>query len=50
MLYGLAVYFFVFDILPYWNKLHKQRQGLDEILGCEYLTPRVDIMSVLNLR
>lgn len=37
MLYGLAVFFFIFDILPYWNKLHRQMQGLDEILGCEHL-------------
>ncbi|PSR72567.1 hypothetical protein PHLCEN_2v11560 [Hermanssonia centrifuga] len=30
MLLGLAIFFFLFGILPYWFKLHKQ---LDEILG-----------------
>ena len=34
MLYGLAIFFFVFGILPYWFKLHKH---LNEILGCEPL-------------
>ncbi|KIY64179.1 hypothetical protein CYLTODRAFT_493343 [Cylindrobasidium torrendii FP15055 ss-10] len=38
MLYGLAIYFFAFDVLPYWNKLHRTRQGLDEILGYWALT------------
>lgn len=32
LLFGLAVFFFVFGALPYWFKLHK---NLDEILGCE---------------
>ncbi len=32
LLYGLAVFFFIFGILPYWYKLHK---NLNEILGCE---------------
>ncbi|KAF9019958.1 hypothetical protein BDZ89DRAFT_283291 [Hymenopellis radicata] len=35
MLYGLAIFFFVFGILPYWFKLHKH---LNEILGCWALT------------
>lgn len=41
MLYGLAIFFFVFGILPYWFKLHKH---LNEILGCE---PSSDISSSL---
>ncbi|EIN03552.1 hypothetical protein PUNSTDRAFT_146990 [Punctularia strigosozonata HHB-11173 SS5] len=35
LLYGLAVFFFVFGALPYWFKLHKH---LHEILGCWALT------------
>ena len=35
MLFGLAVFLFVFGILPYWFKLHKH---LGEILGCWALT------------
>ncbi|KIY65024.1 hypothetical protein CYLTODRAFT_380082 [Cylindrobasidium torrendii FP15055 ss-10] len=35
MLYGLAVFFFLFGILPYWFKVHKH---LNEILGCWALT------------
>lgn len=35
MLFGLAVFLFVFAILPYWFKLHKH---LGEILGCWALT------------
>ena len=35
MLFGLAVFLFVFGILPYWFKLHKH---LSEILGCWALT------------
>ncbi|KAK7692818.1 hypothetical protein QCA50_004453 [Cerrena zonata] len=35
MLFGLAVFFFVFGALPYWFKLHKH---LSEILGCWALT------------
>ena len=31
MLFGLAVFLFVFGILPYWFKVHKH---LSEILGC----------------
>ncbi|KAF9042662.1 hypothetical protein BDZ89DRAFT_273056 [Hymenopellis radicata] len=46
MLYGLAVYFFVFDVLPYTNKLDKQRQGLHDILGYWALTfPNVGWIS-----
>lgn len=33
MLFGLAVFLFLFGILPYWFKVHKH---LSEILGCEY--------------
>ncbi len=32
MLYGLAVFFFLFGVLPYWFKVHKH---LNEILGCK---------------
>ena len=35
MLFGLAFFFFVFGILPWWFKLSK---GLNEILGCWSLT------------
>ena len=48
MLYGLAVFFFFFDILPYWNKLHRQRQGLHEILRCESLFDLLCILCVLT--
>lgn len=33
LLFGLAVFFFIFGALPYWFKLHK---SLHEILGCEF--------------
>ncbi|THU98330.1 hypothetical protein K435DRAFT_661189 [Dendrothele bispora CBS 962.96] len=35
MLYGLAVFLFLFGAIPYWFKLHKH---LNEILGCWALT------------
>ncbi|KAI0812459.1 voltage-dependent anion channel-domain-containing protein [Irpex lacteus] len=35
LLFGLAVFFFIFGALPYWYKLHK---SLKEILGCWSLT------------
>lgn len=35
LLFGLAVFFFTFAVLPYWFKLHKH---LHEILGCWALT------------
>ncbi|KAI0093302.1 voltage-dependent anion channel-domain-containing protein [Irpex rosettiformis] len=35
LLFGLAVFFFVFGALPYWYKLHR---SLKEILGCWSLT------------
>jgi tellurite resistance protein TehA-like permease len=35
LLWGLAVFFFFFGVLPYWFKLHKH---LNEILGCWALT------------
>ena len=37
MLFGLAVFLFIFGVLPYWFKVHKH---LSEILGCMCL-PRV---------
>ncbi|KAF5388724.1 hypothetical protein D9757_004805 [Collybiopsis confluens] len=47
MLYGLAVFFFVFGILPYWFKLHKH---LHEILGCWALTfPNVGWISTTRV-
>ncbi|KIY68463.1 hypothetical protein CYLTODRAFT_481698 [Cylindrobasidium torrendii FP15055 ss-10] len=43
MLYGLAVFFFFFGVLPYWFKVHKH---LNEILGCWALTfPNVGWIS-----
>ncbi|KAJ3790213.1 voltage-dependent anion channel [Lentinula aff. detonsa] len=43
MLYGLAVFLFVFGVLPYWFKVHKH---LKEILGCWALTfPNVGWIS-----
>lgn len=46
MLFGLAFFFFVFGILPWWFKIHKK---LDEILGCWSLTfPNVG--WILSLR
>ncbi|CAE6426634.1 unnamed protein product [Rhizoctonia solani] len=49
LLFGLAVFFFVFSVLPYWFKLHKH---LHEILGCWALTfPNVGwINTVMALR
>ncbi|ETW79319.1 C4-dicarboxylate transporter [Heterobasidion irregulare TC 32-1] len=35
LLFGLAIFLFVFGVLPYWFKLHKH---LHEILGCWALT------------
>ena len=35
LLFGLAVFFFIFGALPYWFKVHKH---LHEILGCWALT------------
>ena len=32
LLFGLAVFFFIFGALPYWFKVHKH---LSEILGCK---------------
>jgi len=47
MLFGLAVFFFVFGALPYWFKLHKH---LHEILGCWALTfPNVGWISTVRL-
>lgn len=31
LLFGLAVFFFTFGLLPYWFKVHR---NLSEILGC----------------
>jgi hypothetical protein len=33
LLFGLAIFFFAFGLLPYWFKVHKH---LSEILGCQY--------------
>ncbi|EKM52736.1 uncharacterized protein PHACADRAFT_126777 [Phanerochaete carnosa HHB-10118-sp] len=47
LLFGLAVFFFVFGALPYWFKMHKR---LDEILGCWALTfPNVGWISVIRV-
>lgn len=47
MLFGLAVFFFLFGLLPYWFKLHKH---LNEILGCWALTfPNVGWISTLRV-
>ncbi|KAK0244551.1 voltage-dependent anion channel-domain-containing protein [Armillaria nabsnona] len=47
LLYGLAVFFFFFGILPYWFKLHKH---LNEILGCWALTfPNVGWIATTRL-
>ncbi|KAF9522586.1 voltage-dependent anion channel-domain-containing protein [Crepidotus variabilis] len=47
MLFGLAVFFFIFAALPYWFKLHK---SLNEILGCWALTfPNVGWIATLRL-
>ncbi|KAL0960557.1 hypothetical protein HGRIS_005593 [Hohenbuehelia grisea] len=47
MLFGLAVFFFIFSALPYWFRLHKH---LSEILGCWALTfPNVGWIATLRL-
>ncbi|KAM5534137.1 hypothetical protein V8D89_012157 [Ganoderma adspersum] len=47
MLFGLAVFLFVFGLLPYWFKLHKH---LHEILGCWALTfPNVGWISTVRV-
>jgi Voltage-dependent anion channel len=33
LLFGLAIFFFVFGLLPYWFKVHMH---LSEILGCQH--------------
>ena len=40
LLFGLAVFFFLFGLIPYWHKLHKHVHG---ILGCEhcFYTPHI---------
>ncbi|QRV89934.1 malic acid transport protein [Ceratobasidium sp. AG-Ba] len=46
LLFGLATFFFVFGVLPYWFKLHKH---LHEILGCWALTfPNVGWINTVN--
>ncbi|KAF8257459.1 voltage-dependent anion channel-domain-containing protein [Lactarius quietus] len=46
LLFGLAVFFFIFGILPYWFKVNK---NLSEILGCWALTfPNVGWISTLR--
>ncbi|KAF8321246.1 hypothetical protein DL93DRAFT_1624708 [Clavulina sp. PMI_390] len=47
MLFGLAVFFFIFAALPYWFKLKKD---LHQILGCWALTfPNVGWISTVKL-
>lgn len=46
LLFGLAVFFFFFGVLPYWFKLHKH---LHEILGCWALTfPNVGWIATIR--
>jgi tellurite resistance protein TehA-like permease len=46
MLFGLAIFLFLFGALPYWFKLHKH---LHEILGCWALTfPNVGWISCIG--
>ncbi|KAI0697770.1 voltage-dependent anion channel [Cytidiella melzeri] len=47
LLFGLAVFFFIFGALPYWFKVHKH---LHEILGCWALTfPNVGWIACIRL-
>ncbi|KAF8993505.1 voltage-dependent anion channel [Cyathus striatus] len=47
LLFGLAVFFFIFGVLPYWFKVHKH---LHEILGCWALTfPNVGWIATLRV-
>ncbi|KAJ8519350.1 hypothetical protein ONZ45_g3704 [Pleurotus djamor] len=47
LLFGLAVFLFIFSALPWWFKLHKH---LNEILGCWALTfPNVGWISTIAL-
>jgi tellurite resistance protein TehA-like permease len=47
LLFGLAVFFFVFGALPYWFKVHKH---LHEILGCWALTfPNVGWIATMRV-
>ncbi|KAF8895246.1 voltage-dependent anion channel [Infundibulicybe gibba] len=47
LLFGLAVFFFVFGVIPYWFKVHK---NLKEILGCWALTfPNVGWIATLRV-
>ncbi|KAI0798201.1 voltage-dependent anion channel [Abortiporus biennis] len=47
LLFGLAVFFFLFGALPYWFKLHKH---LHEILGCWALTfPNVGWIATIRV-
>ncbi|KAI0071518.1 hypothetical protein K474DRAFT_611655 [Panus rudis PR-1116 ss-1] len=46
LLFGLAVFFFIFGALPYWFKVHKH---LHEILGCWALTfPNVGWIATIR--
>jgi len=49
LLFGLAVFFFTFGLLPYWFKVHKH---LSEILGCQCasLSPLLFMPQILTLR
>jgi tellurite resistance protein TehA-like permease len=47
LLWGLAVFFFVFGVLPYWFKVHKH---LNEILGCWALTfPNIGWIATMRV-
>ncbi|KAK0474111.1 voltage-dependent anion channel-domain-containing protein [Armillaria novae-zelandiae] len=47
LLYGLAIFFFIFGVLPYWYKLHK---NLNKILGCWALTfPNIGWISTTRI-
>ncbi|KAH9166888.1 voltage-dependent anion channel-domain-containing protein [Lactarius sanguifluus] len=47
LLFGLAIFFFAFGVLPYWFKVHKH---LSEILGCWALTfPNVGWITTLRV-
>ena len=43
LLFGLAIFFFAFGLLPYWFKVHKH---LSEILGCQ--RPSFSILAFMQ--
>ncbi|KAI9460729.1 voltage-dependent anion channel [Russula earlei] len=47
LLFGLSIFLFIFGMLPYWSRVHKD---LSEILGCWALTfPNVGWISCLRV-